>query len=88
MQHRSERHKNGRSYGRPPGGHRGERVRDYPTLTVRVPQQTRLMLKALAAHRREPLWKLIRHLTICGIRDLPARERRQLMRRLKRMGSR
>ena len=30
-------HKNGRKAGRPPGGINGQRVRDYPQVSIRVP---------------------------------------------------
>ena len=68
--------------GRPRGGIRdGERVRDYPTLTVRVPDDTKALLKALCSHMDLPLWQTIRHLTVCFVRDLPIGDRRTVVRR-------
>jgi hypothetical protein len=70
--------------GRPRGGvRRGERLRDYPSLSVRVPPYTRAMLKVLSARRGVPTWLMLRHLVICYVRRLPARERRRIVQRSK-----
>lgn len=67
--------------GRPRGGVRpGERIRDYPTLTVRVPPDTRATLRALCASKRMPTWLMIRHLVVCFVRDLPGPQRRAILR--------
>jgi hypothetical protein len=58
-------------------------MRDYPTLTVRVPPETRAMLKALCAQRRLPTWVMLRKLIVCFVRDLPANQRRWIVRRTK-----
>ena len=66
-----------RRRGRPPGGIRaGEKLRDYPTITLRVPPRTRRMLRALCARKRLPAWLMIRLLVSCFVRHLPPRERR------------
>jgi hypothetical protein len=66
--------------GRPRGGvRRGERLRDYPSITVRVPPGTRAMLKVLSARRKLPTWRMLRHLVICYVRHLPPRERRRIL---------
>jgi len=68
--------------GRPREGLRpGERVRDYPTVTVRLPDDVRAMLHALCAQLDLPLWQTIRQLTVCFVRELPVVERRAIMRR-------
>jgi hypothetical protein len=73
--------------GRPRGGVRpGERLRDYPTMTVRVPPETRAMLRALCASEQMPTWLMIRHLVVCFVRDLPARQRRAVVREAKLRG--
>jgi hypothetical protein len=54
-------------------------LRDYPTLTVRVPPETRALLKALCARRRQPTWVMVRHLVVCFVRDLPSSERRWIV---------
>ena len=73
-----------RKRGRPRGGvRRGERLRDYPVLTVRVPPDTREMFKALCVRRRLPRWMMLRHLIVCFVRQLPAGERRRIVERSK-----
>lgn len=72
----------GRKRGRPRGGvRRGERLRDYPSLTVRIPPDTRATLKALSARRGIPTWQMLRHLVVCFVRRLPPAERRRVMQR-------
>jgi hypothetical protein len=71
-----------RKRGRPRGGVRpGERLRDYPVLTVRVPPDTRAMFAALCVRRRKPRWVMLRHLIVCFVRNLPASERRRIVQR-------
>ena len=71
-----------RKRGRPRGGVRpGERLRDYPVLTVRVPPDTRAMFTALCLRRRVPRWLMMRHLIVCFVRNLPAHERRRIVQR-------
>ena len=73
-----------RKRGRPRGGVRpGERMRDYPVLTVRVPPDTRAMFTALCTRRRVPRWMMLRHLIVCFVRNLPANERRRIVQRRK-----
>jgi hypothetical protein len=73
-----------RKRGRPRGGVRpGERLRDYPVLTVRVPPDTRAMFAALCLRRRVPRWLMLRHLIVCFVRNLPANERRRIVQRSK-----
>lgn len=70
--------------GRPRAGLKpDERVRDYRTVTVRLPDDVREMLLALGAHLNLTLWQTIRHLTVCYVRDLPVPERRSVVRRAK-----
>jgi alkylated DNA nucleotide flippase Atl1 len=45
--------------GRKPSGDGGERVRDYPPVMLRLPVPTLAKLKALAAVRGVPVWRLI-----------------------------
>jgi len=79
-QNREIRPSNGR--GRPREGLRpGERVRDYPTVTVRLPDDVRALLHALCSHLDMPMWQTIRHMTVCFVRDLPGTERRGVMHR-------
>jgi hypothetical protein len=70
--------------GRPRSGLRpGERVRDYQTVTLRLPDDTRALLKSLCLQMDLPLWQTVRHLTVCFVRDLPGGERRTVVRRAK-----
>lgn len=70
--------------GRPRAGLKpDERVRDYRTVTVRLPDDVRGMLKSLCLHLELPLWQTVRQLTVCYVRDLPASERRSVVRRAK-----
>ena len=48
-----------RGRGRPPAGPRGERVKDYPQLCVRVPDDTMQKLAALCAATRQPQWRVV-----------------------------
>jgi hypothetical protein len=64
--------------GRPPSGPSGERVSQYPTLTVRLPQATKDALTSLSALRRVPMWKLLDMTVRAYIDTLPADERRLL----------
>jgi hypothetical protein len=41
------------------------------------------MLRALAARKHLPAWRLIRMLVLCFVRQLPARERRWVVARAK-----
>lgn len=62
--------------GRPPSGPAGERVSEYPTLTVRLPRPTKDALTSLSALRRVPVWKMLDTAVRAYIEMLPADERR------------
>lgn len=64
--------------GRPPSGPEGERVSEYPKLTVRIPPDTKRKLLALSAMRGEQAWKLVDEAVRAYIDGLPADERRLL----------
>jgi LmbE family N-acetylglucosaminyl deacetylase len=67
--------------GRPPAGaRRGERVRDYPQISLRVPEDVRAQLNALAAVTGQSRWRLLTHALECYLANLPARQRRQVQR--------
>jgi len=69
---------NGHRVGRPPAGEAGERVTDYPQVSVRLPAEARDKLLALSQVRGQPQWRLIVESVECYIRDLPADERCQV----------
>jgi hypothetical protein len=67
-----------RVLGRPPSGPAGERVSDYPPLTVRIPRATKDTLLALSALRRTPAWRLVDQAVLAYVEQLPDAERRLL----------
>ena len=64
--------------GRPPAGDRGERVKDYPQVSFRLPTNARDKLVALSKVRKQPQWRLIVESVECYLRDLPRREQAQI----------
>lgn len=64
-----------RPVGRPPAGHSGQKVRDYPQLSVRLPAAAKEELQALVVIRRQPQWRLIVDAINCYLRELPPPER-------------
>jgi predicted DNA-binding protein len=68
--------------GRPPAGDRGERVKDYPQVSFRLPKTARDKLVALSQVRKQPQWRLIVESVECYLRELPRREQAQIARLL------
>ncbi len=66
--------------GRPPAGDRGERVKDYPQVSFRLPKISRDKLLALSQVRKQPQWRLIVESVECYLRDLPRHEQAQIAR--------
>ena len=66
--------------GRPPAGDGGERVKDYPQVSFRLPKSARDKLLALSQVRKQPQWRLIVESVECYLRDLPRHERAQIAR--------
>jgi predicted DNA-binding protein len=65
-----------RRVGRPTAGARaGEKVKDYPQLSVRVPPDIKTRVAALSLVRRTSQWHIITDAIECYFRDLPAAER-------------
>ena len=65
-----------RRVGRPPAGARiGERVKDYPQLSVRVPAELKARLNALSAVTGLSQWRLIVEAIDCVVDDLPPQDR-------------
>jgi len=61
-----------RRVGRPPAGAReGEKVKDYPQLSVRVPIEMKARLNALSAVTGLAQWRVIVQAIDCFLRDLP-----------------
>ena len=78
MSSRSKRNRTSRKVGRPPAGDGGERVKDYPQVSFRLPTSVREKLLALSTVRRQPQWRLIVDAIECYLRDLPRQERAQI----------
>lgn len=73
--------------GRPPAGDRGERVKDYPQVSFRLPKPTRDKLAALSKVREQPQWRLVVESVECYLRDLSRREQEQIARLVSRKRS-
>jgi len=64
-----------RRVGRPTAGARaGEKVKDYPQLSVRVPPDIKTRVSALSKLRRTSQWHIITDAIECYFRNLPAAE--------------
>jgi predicted DNA-binding protein len=62
--------------GRPPAGARdGEKVKDYPQLSVRVPVEMKARLNALSAVTGMAQWRVIVEAINCFLHDLPPNDR-------------
>jgi predicted DNA-binding protein len=65
-----------RKAGRPPAGRKaGEKVRDYPQLSVRVPTEFKARLNALSAVTGLAQWRVIVEAINCFFQDLPRTDR-------------
>jgi hypothetical protein len=66
--------------GRPPAGDDGERVKDYPQVSFRLPKSARDTLVALSQVRKQPQWRLVVDSVECYVRDLPKKQQTQISR--------
>jgi predicted DNA-binding protein len=67
---------NRRRAGRPPAGAKeGERVTDYPQLSIRVPVEMKARLNALSAVTGLAQWRVIVEAIDCFVHDLPPNDR-------------
>ena len=65
-----------RRVGRPPAGAReGEKVKDYPQLSIRVPLEMKARLNALSAVTGLAQWRVIVEAIDCFLHDLPPTDR-------------
>jgi hypothetical protein len=68
-----------RRIGRPPAGARaGERVKDYPQLSVRLPTDIKAKLHAMSLVGARPQWRLISEAIECYLRLRPEAEQRMV----------
>ncbi len=66
-----------RRIGRPPAGARaGEKVKDYPQLSIRLPVDVKARLQALSLIESRPQWRVITDAIDCYARARPESERR------------
>ena len=73
----SKTSKSARRIGRPPAGAReGEKVKDYPQLSTRLPDEVKATLQALSAVRGRPQWRVISEAIECYLRTWSESERR------------
>jgi hypothetical protein len=68
-----------RPIGRPPAGARaGEKVKDYPQLSIRLPIDVRTKLQALSLITHQPQWRLISDSIECFLRERSQGEQRMV----------
>ena len=68
-----------RRAGRPPAGAReGEKVKDYPQLSIRLPDDVKATLQALSLLASRPQWRIITDAIDCYLRERPEAERRMV----------
>jgi predicted DNA-binding protein len=70
-----------RPSGRPPAGVRqGERVKDYPQTSLRLPPEIKSKLYALSRVSGSPQWRVVSAALECFFRERSAAEQRQVIR--------
>jgi len=68
-----------RRVGRPPAGARdGEKVKDYPQLSIRLPADVKAKLQALSLIAARPQWRIITEAIECYMKERPEPERRMV----------
>jgi predicted transcriptional regulator len=68
-----------RRIGRPPAGAKdGEKVKDYPQLSIRLPGDVKAKLQALSLIGARPQWRIITDAIDCYLRERPEPERRMV----------
>jgi len=78
-----------RRIGRPPAGARaGEKVKDYPQLSIRLPADVRAKVQALSVISGQPQWRLITESIECFLRERPEAEQKMVAELISRARSR
>jgi predicted DNA-binding protein len=68
-----------RRIGRPPAGaHAGEKVKDYPQVSIRLPDEVKAKLQALSLISSRPQWRLIADAIEAYLRERPEAERKMV----------
>jgi predicted DNA-binding protein len=76
VEHMRDKRTSRRRAGRPPAGAReGEKVKDYPQLSIRVPVDKKARLSALSAVTGMAQWRLIVEAIDCFFHDLSDSDR-------------
>ena len=70
--------KSGRKRGRPPAGPRGEKVSEYPQITVRLAVETRARLSTLSLLLGQPMSRIIDRAIAAYIQHLPEEDQKIL----------
>jgi predicted DNA-binding protein len=71
--------KEGRRIGRPPAGARaGEKVKDYPQLSIRLPSEVKAKLRALSLIGGRPQWRVITDAIDCYLNERSESERKMV----------
>jgi hypothetical protein len=75
-----------RRSGRPPAGVRkGERVKDYPQTSLRLPPEIKQKLYALSRVAGTPQWRVVSAALDCFFRERSRAEQRQVIRYIGKM---
>ena len=65
-----------RRAGRPPAGAKdGEKVKDYPQLSIRVPQEMKARLNAVSAVTGLAQWRIVVEALNCFVHDMTPQDR-------------
>ena len=68
-----------RRIGRPPAGaHAGEKVKDYPQLSIRLPGDIKAKLQALSLVGSRPQWRIITDAIECYLRERSESEQKMV----------
>jgi hypothetical protein len=68
-----------RRIGRPPAGARlGEKVKDYPQLSIRLPAEVKATLHALSVISARPQWRLVADAVACYLKTRPDAEQKMV----------
>jgi len=68
-----------RRIGRPPAGaHAGEKVKDYPQLSIRLPVDVKEKLQALSLITARAQWRLITDAIECFLKEQPQSEQQMV----------
>jgi predicted DNA-binding protein len=71
--------KQARRIGRPPAGARdGEKVKDYPQLSIRLPADVKAKLQALSLIAARPQWRIITDAIDCYLKGRTDTERKMV----------